>query len=137
MSKVPHDLNLSGRIAHIVVLDFWFSLSDWLGVRHRNRICYYNLRSYIRRTLQSCHYNLLRNMARFSLEKGPSLHLCTGFRRFHGWLAARWPIPSSVDGTGSRIENKRRKPQLSGRSRVGIVFFPRAYTDQLWISALH
>ena len=121
----------------MTVLDFWVSLSDRLGIRYRHRVCYHNLWSNIGRPFQSRYYDMFRDMARLSVEKSTSLHLCSNFRCLHGRPAACRPISSSINGTRRRTKSEGREPKLSGRSRISAVLFPRPRPDQLWIPILH
>ena len=71
------------------------------GFRHRYRICHHYLCSYIGRAFQSSHNHLLCNLARFPLEKGPTLHLFADFRSVYGRPFAYRHVLARATGRGS------------------------------------
>jgi hypothetical protein len=63
-----------------------------IGFRHWYRICHHHLCPNVRWPLQPCHYNLLRDLARFPMEESPTLYLLTDFWGFHGRPPADWHV---------------------------------------------
>lgn len=91
-------MQLSGYRSHYIFHFEWRTtprrhsfrqpFSNRLGLRHRHRLCYHHLCYYIRWSLQPSYYDMLRSMARLSLEKSSLLYILANLRLFYGWNAA-------------------------------------------------
>ena len=104
-------------------------LSNRLGLRHRHRLCHHHLRPNLRRSLQPGHNDLLRHLARVSLEESPPLYLQPDLWRVHR-RSSHGRHVLARDSTFQRAEHRRwERTGVQRRSGEYTLYISESYSD--------